>query len=232
MHPLADVHLIAGRGSNLYLCTDDQGLALIDAGFPGDQWRVLARLEQLGYQPQQLTRILITHADIDHVGSLAALQEVSGATVYAGAETAVFLRSGRSPAHMPRPVQAVLDAFVRARTVPPQMITTFEDGDVLPVLGGLRALATPGHTLDHFSFYAPARGILFAGDALNTRDGRLQRTPPRITADGEAANSSAIRLLQLAPAVIACGHGPPSDDHDMDDLMALFNQLRRPANAG
>lgn len=232
MHPLPDVHLIAGRGSNLYLCTDKMGLALIDAGLPGDKGRVLAQIAQLGYTPQQLTRIVITHADFDHAGSLAALQELSGATVYAGAETAVLLRSGKGPRHGPGVIQTIVNAVARFRRLPAQAITVIEDGATLPVLGGLQALATPGHTMDHFSFYVPTRGILFAGDALHTRGGRLQRSQPLLTADEAAANDSAIRLLQLAPTIIACGHGDPSDNHDMDDVMALFDQLRDDSIAG
>ncbi len=101
------------------------------------------------------------------------------------------------------------------------------DGDVLPLLGGLHVLATPGHTPDHFSFYSPTLGVLFAGDALNTRNGRLQATPPSITADPDAARRSALRLLALAPAVIACGHGKPFIGHSADDVMSLFNELRQ-----
>ena len=69
-------------------------------------------------------------------------------------------------------------------------------------------------------------GVLVAGDALNTRDGRLQRTPKGITADEAAANHSAIRLLELAPKVIACGHGVPMQDVTKAELMALLETLR------
>jgi glyoxylase-like metal-dependent hydrolase (beta-lactamase superfamily II) len=88
-------------------------------------------------------------------------------------------------------------------------------------------LATPGHTPDHFSFFSPTAGVLFAGDALNTRDGRINLTPPRITADKTAARQSGIRLLELSPAVIACGHGTPSTKHTTDELMHIFDTLRQ-----
>ncbi len=230
MHPLPDVHWIKGRASNLFLCTDEEGLALIDTGIPGEQKRVLEVVENLGYQPEQLTRILITHADFDHVGSLAALQEATGATVYAGAETAEYLQSGRNPEHMPLLLQPFVNVVAKFKPVPGEVVSIFEDGQLLPVLGGLATLATPGHTMDHFSFYSVERGLLFAGDALHTRNSRLQRTQKFITADEEAANISAVRLLQLAPAIIACGHGTPIDDHEMQDLMDLFNQLRTSAS--
>lgn len=221
-----DVYHIKGRASNLYLCVDDDGLALIDTGMPREETLVFAEIERLGCRPDQLNRILITHADIDHAGSLAALQEATGATVFASALASQSLLSGKSPDHLPSLLQWFSNLLFKYRPVDASCLEMIQDGDEVPVLGGLQAVATPGHTLDHFSFYSPASGVLFAGDALSTRGGRLQSSPPRITADRAAANVSAIKLLALTPAVFACGHGQPKDDHKSDDLMRLFNELR------
>lgn len=223
---LSDIYWLETRASNLYLCIDEDGLTLIDCGLPRQQdliWQMMAEIDR---QPQQLKRILITHADIDHAGSAAAIQAQTGARVYAGAATAEFLKKGKSPPHMPWLAQLIIDTFMSYKPIAADMIEIITEGDELPCLGGLQVMATPGHTGDHHSFYAPTRGILFAGDALNTRADRIQRTPPRITADETAANRSAIRLLELAPAVIACGHGKPMQDHTSTELMRLFNKLR------
>ncbi|MFQ5400552.1 MAG: MBL fold metallo-hydrolase [Anaerolineae bacterium] len=221
------VYWLDGRSSNFYLCVGDDGLTLIDAGMSRRQQIVWAAMAAIGRRPSELKRLVITHADMDHAGSAAVIQAQTGATVYTGPQTAELLAAGKSPQHMPRLIQFFMDRFVRYQPVPAAAIEVVEDGDILPGLGGLHVLATPGHTLDHHSFYSPAVGILFAGDALNTRDDRLNPTPPRITADREAATRSAIRLLQLAPAVIACGHGRPMSGHSADDLMNLFNELRQ-----
>jgi len=222
-----NVHLIKGRASNFYLCIDQDGLTLIDAGMPKEQQRLFDLLDELGFQPQQLLRILITHADLDHVGSLAAIQSATGATVYAGEKTAQLLQTGKSPDHLPRLMQWIANTFFKYKPVPQSSLKIFHDGDELPGLTGLAALATPGHTRDHFSFYNAEEGVLFAGDALRTEDGVLQRSPKRITADEEAANISAIKLIELTPATFACGHGDPISNHDMADLMKVFNTLRR-----
>jgi glyoxylase-like metal-dependent hydrolase (beta-lactamase superfamily II) len=222
-----DVFLIRGKASNFYLCVAEDGLTLIDAGMPKEQQSLFDLLDQLGHQPSQLIRILITHADIDHAGSLAAIQSATGATVYASEQAAIYLREGKSPDHLPRLMQWFSNTFFKYQPVPTSCIKILSDGDELPVLGGLEALATPGHTADHFSFYSASRGILFAGDALNTRNGRIQRTPKRITADEGMANLSAIGLLKLTPATVACGHGDPLSNHTVDDLMAFFNELRQ-----
>lgn len=221
-----NVYLIAGRASNMYLCVDPDGLTLIDAGMPKEQDRVFGLVTELGYEPSDLVRLIITHADIDHAGSAAAIQAASGATVYAGAETAVLISNGRSPEHMPRVVQWVINTFVRYTAVPGSTIEIIQPNQILPVLGGLQAIPTPGHTLDHYAFYSPSTGVLFAGDEFNTREGPLQRTPTRITADANAANLSGIHLLKLSPTVIACGHGQPFSGHQASDLMQLFDTLR------
>jgi glyoxylase-like metal-dependent hydrolase (beta-lactamase superfamily II) len=207
-----DVLWIDTGSVNVYLCRDADGYTLIDTAMPGKADLVLARLAEWGGEAATLKRIVVTHADIDHAGSAAELQARTGALVYAGAATAALLAEGRSPRHMPRLAQFVIDRFVRYKAVDRAALRLVGDGDELPALGGLRVLAAPGHTPDQQALFSPAAGVLFAADALNTRDGRLQLTPRRITADQAAAERTASRMLQLSPAVIACGHGAPLVD--------------------
>jgi glyoxylase-like metal-dependent hydrolase (beta-lactamase superfamily II) len=209
----SDVLVIDTGSVNCYLCRDHDGYTLIDAAMPRQADLILERLAAFGGQPADLKRIFITHADVDHAGSAAALQARSGATVFAGAATAALLAEGRSPRHMPRLAQFVLDHFVRYGKVDRAAIRPVADGDELPALGGLRVSAAPGHTPDQHALYSPNTGILFPGDALNTRDDQLQLTPRRITADWPAAEHTAARLLGLSPRVIACGHGAPLVDN-------------------
>lgn len=222
-----NVYRIAAGYVNLYLIAEDDGLTLIDTGMPRSEKRVWETIEEIGRQRFDLTRIVVTHADLDHAGSLSAIQSETGAKVYAGAETAVYLQKGKSPKHLPWLIQTISTLFIRYKTVPSNTIEIIKEGDVLPILDGLQVLATPGHTMDHHSLFSANQGIMFAGDALNTTTGSLQSSSPRITADNEAAKRSAIRLLELAPAIIACGHGDPVQNFSSEDLMELFNQLRQ-----
>jgi len=222
---LPNLYWINGGYSNMYLCVDDDGLTLIDSGKPKRLKMVMEVVAKLGYQPADVKRIVITHADWDHAGSVAAIQEATGAIVYAGEKTAVYLRSATSPKHLPRLIAWMISPFDGYDAV--ETVTTVQVGESIPVLGGLQAVATPGHTDDHLSFYSPTTGVLFAGDALNTKNGRLNRSPAIITADEEAANQSAINLLALTPTIIACGHGTPLQGHDNSVLMKLFNALRK-----
>jgi glyoxylase-like metal-dependent hydrolase (beta-lactamase superfamily II) len=82
------------------------------------------------------------------------------------------------------------------------------DGQVLPVLGGLRVVATPGHTPGHISLYAPAVGVLFVGDSLvSERDG-LRPSRGANTWD-EAQALESVRLQAALGAHVVCpAHGP------------------------
>ena len=223
---LPNVYCLEGS-VNIYFFIEEDGLTLIDAGWPRGEKKVLTAIQELGHQPSDVVRILVTHADIDHVGGLAAIQAATGAAVITSAEAASYMANGRSPEHLPAPLHWLTNTFFKSKPVPKETIQLCQDGDELPLLGGLQVIATPGHTLDHHSFYSPSLGLLFVGDALRVDNGRLQRSPKRITNNETQANQSAIKLLGLTPACFACGHGEPMQNHSSDDIMLLFNELRQ-----
>jgi glyoxylase-like metal-dependent hydrolase (beta-lactamase superfamily II) len=200
--------LVAGY-ANVYVCVDDDGLTLVDCGTPRQAGKILDFIGVLGYEPSNLQRILITHADFDHAGSAEALQRQTGATVIAAPATADYLRHGRASKHIGRPFGLLGQLVNRYAPVSSLAMAPAVAGTVLPVLGGLQVLATPGHTPDHHAFFSATRGVLFAGDALSTRSARLSVPASFITADDKAARASALRLLQLQPILFACGHGDP-----------------------
>ena len=222
-----NVHWIDAGSVNLYLFADEDGWTLVDSGMPRRQHLVFDTLAELGQQPTDLKRILITHSDVDHTGGMAAIQAESGAIVITSQEAVPYLTTGKTPNHLPRLTQFIVNTLFKFKPITSQNIQLVADGDVLPCLGGLHVIKTYGHTLDHYSFFSPSTGILFAGDALNTREGRINPSPPGITADKELATQSAIKLLELAPATLACGHGRPLSNFSTEDVMTLFNKLRQ-----
>ena len=56
-------------------------LTLIDCGMPGDEVKILAALRAHGFDPAHIRRIIITHADVDHMGSLRVLKQTVKAPV-------------------------------------------------------------------------------------------------------------------------------------------------------
>lgn len=225
MEMVPGVHWLKAGYANVFLCVEDAGLTLVDSGTPRQAQKILAYIGRLGYGPSHLKQILITHADWDHAGSAADLQIRTGATVVAAPATCSFLQRGRAPKHSPQPLAFLIDLLGRYPAVRVDALSPAPAGSALPILGQLHVLATAGHTPDHHAFFSPTRGVLFAGDALNTRSGRLGLPSTLITADVGAARRSAMRLLQLAPAVFACGHGDPLLTHSSEALLRFQKEL-------
>lgn len=198
--------------ANVYVLVDRDGLTLVDTGLPYSHARILPFVTRLGFAPEQVRRILLTHADRDHVGGLAALQARTGARVYAGQMEGEALAAGRETRRLRlRPWQRRLLRLLRpffATLIPGRADEMIADGDLLPMLGGLRVLATPGHTPGHLSFFAEQRGVLFAGDSFRVLGRRLCVSRGPNTHDEAAARESARRQLALRPHVICAGHGP------------------------
>jgi glyoxylase-like metal-dependent hydrolase (beta-lactamase superfamily II) len=208
MQILENVHQVPKVMANAYLLVDPDGLTLIDAGMPRSEKKILAYVAKLGKSPGDLKRILITHADIDHFGSLAALAAATGADVYASAIEAEAIAAGRSSREIaPRnPLFRLLRPFMKAR--PFQVEGVVGDGAILPVLGGLRAVDSSGHTPGHLSWYAPAAGVLFCGDSMVSDAAGLHGSRPGLTADEALAREAVQRQAALGARIVCPGHGP------------------------
>ncbi len=224
------LHWFAGRASNIYIWIGHSGLTLVDTGMPGDAKKVAGYIGDIGYQLSDISTILITHADYDHAGGAAFLQSISDATVFAGTQTVELLTKGMSPEHLPPILQTLSNIFARYAPLPQNTLKSIEDGEFVNDMEHWQALETPGHSPDHFSFCSPIHGILFAGDALSTRGGSINIGRRIITGNQARAKESARRLLELSPAVIACGHGNPMKDHNAGDLMTLYQTLKVVSN--
>lgn len=228
------VYCLSGKAVNLFVLDDaESGVTLVDTGMPGATNRVLTLLRVMGRTPQDVKHILITHADLDHVGSLRGLVKATGASVYASAQTAHYLQKRRSPPHLKMPYKAItamLDLlFMRANTVD----HTVTGDQVLDIAGGIRVIETSGHTPDHVSYFWERERMLFVGDLLRNVNG-LALTSPSVTWDMEQARTSARKIPALDPAVMCFGHGDTwtaEDDPDwithlLPDSLARVSGLR------
>jgi glyoxylase-like metal-dependent hydrolase (beta-lactamase superfamily II) len=211
MEIIPNVHLIPNIIANPYLIIDADGLTLIDAGLPGNHKKILDYISGLGRSPSDLKRIIITHSDLDHFGSLPALKKASGARVYASQIEADGIARGKSTRQIkstqsPRKLaMKVVHLFMRP--APVQSDEILSDGQVLPILGGLRVVETPGHTPGHISLFSPLSGILFSGDSIISRVGMLVKSAPANTWDEAQAADSARRQASLGAKIVCPGHG-------------------------
>jgi len=216
-----NIHIIPGITAHPYLLEDPDGLTLIDTGIPGSAYAILRYIKNAGYSPRDLNRILLTHADYDHAGSLAALKKVTGARVYASMFEARAVASGQFPRSLKTDERLLKPLFWLAETLgrisPAHVDEHLSDGQVLPVLGGLCVLDTRGHTPGHLSFFAPSMGILFSGDSILSEKNTLVGSHGSVTWDQDQANESLSRQLGLKARIICSGHGSV--------LMNIFGSL-------
>jgi glyoxylase-like metal-dependent hydrolase (beta-lactamase superfamily II) len=82
------------------------------------------------------------------------------------------------------------------------------DGDIVPVGGGVQVIATPGHTAGHVSYFVPGHGgVLFAGDAAGHLFGRIGKPALIFTEDMPQAKESMRKLAALEFETACFGHG-------------------------
>jgi glyoxylase-like metal-dependent hydrolase (beta-lactamase superfamily II) len=214
-----NLFIVPGVVSNTYILLDADGLTVIDSGLPRSDKKTLAYIASLGRSAQDVKRIIITHADLDHVGGLAALQNVSGARTYASKIEAEAIAAGKSSREIKtsgfslrRMLFALMRPFMKA--TPFQVDEIVADGQILPTLGGLRVVETPGHTPGHISLFAPAVGVLFSGDSIVSDENGLHGSRPGLTWDEVKARESERKQAALGARIVCTGHGPVVMDAD------------------
>jgi glyoxylase-like metal-dependent hydrolase (beta-lactamase superfamily II) len=194
-HPVAPgVHRIplplpgdALKAVNVYAVEDGDRIALVDAGWHrDDSWEALrSGLRQIGAQPGDIARVLVTHIHHDHYGQAPRLRTEAGATILLGEGEERSLRVITDPdarrladedritrlrqwgaAELIAPVEEVMARH------PGDGLAIWELPDILAPDGylvelGTRVLevvATPGHTRGHVSLLDREARLFFAGD--------------------------------------------------------------------
>jgi len=206
------IHRINTGASNAYLIVDDAGLALVDTGLPGSGKKILALIGALGRRPEEITRIILTHQHPDHIGGAADLVAASGAEVWAHPlDTPAIEGTGKRDG--PKgPLGMVFNLAIFPRLRPVKVAHPLNDGETAPVLvseGGLRVVATPGHTLGHVALYLASRKLLFAGDALRHSGEKVVPSPAMFNRDQAQALRSFADLTRLEIEASLPGHGAP-----------------------
>ncbi len=206
MEILPGVHAVRFRGARGHVLLDDE-LTLIDTGLPGSAPQLETFLRRHGRSISDLRRIVCTHGHPDHAG--AAREMVALASE---AETLIH------PLDLVRLEITLRDAIRRpslgslfaAMTPFPERARPFEDGEIIPVLGGLQVIHTPGHTPGSVCLFLRERGALFVGDALEHRRPNRVTYASRLYSDDYAsARRSVARMAALDVQTIVFAHWPP-----------------------
>lgn len=145
-----------------YLILSEQ-VVLIDTGIKGAEARIFARLQELHRGPHEITRVLLTHAHPDHIGSIADIQSHHPIQVLAHAAECPWIEDIRNQLR-DRPVPG----FHRLVAGSIKVGRALNDGDIVELGGDTKGhiLHTPGHSPGGISIHLPTLHTLFTGDAL------------------------------------------------------------------
>ncbi|MCW2570978.1 MAG: beta-lactamase domain protein [Frankiales bacterium] len=212
---------------NSFLIADDDGsLTLVDAGLKRAEKKVLAALASLGKAPQDVQRIVLTHAHQDHAGGLAGAKAATGANVLAHDRDAVYLQSGKPPQLDHSRLSGRLMNRVRGGFGKVDVGETFQDGELLPIGGGLRVVHTAGHSPGHVSLLHEPTGVLITGDAIFNVRG-LRYSPATFCTDIRLSRETAHRLGELEYDVAAFTHGAHISDGAREAVRAFLRGRSR-----
>ena len=228
------LYMVRTFGSNCFLAVEDE-LTLIDTGARGSGSRILNAVKALGRSPDEIANIVITHYHVDHVGGLAEIQR------HVPARTGVHLLEAEHVANatLPNPFQhptlaRMMQPFVDAHHEGerPRVDVLLDDGDELPVLGGLKVVHAPGHTAGSISLHFPQRGALIVGDAMQYKFGRLMLPNRLFTEDMRAARASIGKLARLDFDVLCFSHFRPILSGASQTVRLFARNLEPAAAAG
>ncbi len=136
----ANTYLVGTCGISSILVTGSKGHVLIDGGTELGADLIAENIAALGFRMKDIRFILVSHEHHDHVGGVARLQQLSGATVVSSAAAKAVLESGQPARDDPQYGSIKGFASVRVERV-------VADGQAL-LFGDLylTPIATPGHT--------------------------------------------------------------------------------------
>lgn len=177
-------------------------------------------MEKVDVSFEKLNMVILTHQDIDHVGSLSSiLKELPNSVeVLAHKEEKAYIQGEKLPVKvaqleaqlnkLPEEMKAIyerLKAFYENNQS--NVDKTITDGDELPYCGGIAVIYTPGHTPGHICLYIKHCKTLIAGDALQVNCGALIVAPQSTTFDWDLSIKSLKKLKKFDIETVICYHG-------------------------
>jgi glyoxylase-like metal-dependent hydrolase (beta-lactamase superfamily II) len=237
---------------NAYVLADGAHVTIVDCGVwrgtgPGDGLPELRQgLRTAGYELADISRIVITHAHIDHYGLAGRLMELTGAELwmheltdldcekYRHPDTAVARRRdtyadhGLPAAELPAVAHGLRDWLPYLYSVV-EASTRLRGGEKIPIGGrDWEVVYTPGHSTGHICLWSPDLEVVLSGDHL------LPGVTPPVTfergfdADPMRSYLESLRRIEaLHPAQVLPGHGNPFGDPQRRIEAILRNKLRR-----
>lgn len=163
------------------------GEILVDAGSINRRERLLEAMAAADIAPEEITDVLLTHLHWDHCENLELFPN---ATLHVNEAQLRAVERGEGPRRLLPGIGTFLDGMP---------VEPFTPG---PVLSGLEAIRTPGHTPQHVSFvHREEPTVLFAGDAVKARADFVR--------DRSAGSLSWLERIETEGTFVIPGHDVP-----------------------
>ena len=206
------VHVVPMGMANAFLIETDDGLTLIDAGFPGKEAALFGAVRGLGRSPDHLKHLIFTHAHPDHIGSAAAIVRETHAKTYMHpldiplAESGGPFRPMRAAPGMLRRVLCNLLYHPNEAVEPVAIDQPLTPGKILPIAGGYEVIHTPGHCAGQVALLWRRGRMLFAGDVCMNIMGLGDPIGFESLEEGRASQG---KLASFSFDAVGFGHGEP-----------------------
>lgn len=186
LHPIETAYLVDSIYTvkddfvNIYLIKNGNSYISIDAGNSIEG--VKEGLKKLNINSDDISAVLLTHTDGDHVGGLSVFAK---AIVYISKQEEQMVNGETSRF-------AIFKNSLSGRAY-----TTIEDLQVIDLLSSkIQGILVKGHTPGSMCFLVNEK-YLFTGDALSLKDGKVERFNHFFNMDSETAAKSMVKLTQL-----------------------------------
>ncbi|MFJ7467188.1 MBL fold metallo-hydrolase [Peribacillus frigoritolerans] len=194
-------------------------LTLVDTGYPNFLPFIENEILKNGYDMKNLKNIIITHYDIDHIGSLYYFKEkYPHINIIAGEVESKYISGEMKSERLVQaeemlekmPIQEIefgkwfIQQLKNLKHV--SIDEKVHDGDWI-LDNECRVVATPGHTSGHISLYFPSLKSVIAGDAAVIENHELLIANPHFCLNVEKAEQSLRKIKDLKAESYYCYHG-------------------------
>lgn len=206
---------------------------LIDCGYEETFDELCFGLENEGIKINNLTGVIISHDDIDHLGALKKIKDRNKNLKIFSSSIERSSICGDIKSERLAQAENILDAasdkaaalnFIdRLKKIQRVNVDkTFEDGETFE--NDIKVIHTPGHTMGHLSFFCEKERTIIAGDALVIVGDEFEIANPHFTLDLPQALRSVKIIRDLNPQKIICYHGGAVSEHINEKLERLISR--------